>query len=86
MDWAHPYGKGRIYTTMLGHTWAKEPSPDLNCVGFQTLLARGFEWAASGRVTIPIPSDFPGPDRISMRPLKCVTLNDATLPTPVTTP
>jgi type 1 glutamine amidotransferase len=70
MDWVHQYGKGRVYTTMLGHTWAKEPSPDMDCVGFQTLLARGVEWAASGRVTIPIPRDFPGPDNISLRPLK----------------
>ena len=56
--------------TMLGHPWANEPSPDLNCIGFQTLLARGVEWVASGRVTIPIPPDFPGPDRISLHPLK----------------
>jgi hypothetical protein len=70
MDWVRSYGKGRVYTTMLGHTWAKEPSPDLDCVGFQTLLARGVQWAASGRVTIPIPGDFPGPDRISLHPLK----------------
>ena len=70
MDWVHNYGKGRVYTTMLGHTWANEPSPDLNCVGFQTLLARGVQWAASRHVTIPIPPDFPGPDRISLHPLK----------------
>ncbi len=70
MDWVRTYGKGRVYVTMLGHTWAKEPSPDLDCVGFQTLLARGVEWAASGRVTIPIPRNFPGPDTISLRPLK----------------
>jgi hypothetical protein len=79
MDWVHDFGKGRVYVTMLGHTWAKEPSPDLNCVGFQTLLARGVEWAASGSVTIPIPRDFPGPDRISLHPLKCVTAYDAEL-------
>lgn len=70
MDWVHRYGRGRVYTTMLGHTWANEPSPDLECVGFQTLFARGVQWAASGRVTIPIPPDFPGPDRISLHPLK----------------
>jgi uncharacterized protein len=69
MDWVREYGKGRVYTTMLGHTWANEPSPNLDCVGFQTLLARGVEWAATGRVTIPIPSDFPGPDKVSLHPL-----------------
>jgi type 1 glutamine amidotransferase len=70
MDWVRRYGKGRVYVTMLGHTWAKEASPDLDCVGFQTLLARGVEWAASGAVTIPIPRNFPGPDTISLHPLK----------------
>jgi hypothetical protein len=58
---------------MLGHTWINEPSPDLDCVGFQTLLARGVQWAASGHVTIPIPKDFPGPDHISLRPLKSLS-------------
>ncbi len=68
MDWVRDYGYGRVYTTMLGHTWAGDPCPNLDCVGFQTLLARGVEWAATGHVTIPIPPDFPGPDKISTRP------------------
>lgn len=72
MDWVHPYGRGRVYVTMLGHTWAHEPSPDLECVGFQTLLARGVEWIATGRVTIPIPSQFPTENQISLRPLHCL--------------
>jgi len=41
---------GRIYTTMLGHTWRGEDNPNLRCVGFQTLFARGVEWAATGKV------------------------------------
>jgi uncharacterized protein len=69
MDWVRSYGKGRVYTTMLGHTWAGEPNPNLECVGFQTLLARGVQWAATGAVTIPIPSNFPGPDKVSLRKL-----------------
>jgi len=69
MDWVRSYGKGRVYTTMLGHTWAGEPNPDLDCVGFQTLLARGVQWAATGTVAIPIPSNFPGPEKISLRKL-----------------
>jgi len=59
LDWVRSFGKGRIYTTMLGHTWKGEANPNLEYVGFQTLLARGMEWAASGRVTIPVPTDFP---------------------------
>ena len=69
MDWVRRYGQGRVYTTMLGHTWVGEPSPNLDCVGFQTLFARGVEWAATARVTIPIPPDFPGPSNISLHPL-----------------
>lgn len=69
MDWVRSYGKGRVYTTMLGHTWKNEPNPNYECVGFQTLLARGAEWAASGRVTIPVPSDFPSPGEIKRREL-----------------
>ncbi len=69
MDWVRRYGKGRVYTTMLGHTWVGEPSPNLDCVGLQTLLARGVEWAATGRVTIPVPASFPGPENISLNPL-----------------
>ncbi len=53
MDWLHPYGKGRVYTTMLGHTWKNEANPNLDDVWFQTLLARGAEWAATGKVTLP---------------------------------
>src|SRR5271155_1011664 len=69
MDWVRSYGKGRVYTTMLGHTWAGEQNPNLECVGFQTLLARGVQWAATGAVTIPIPSNFPGPEKVSLRKL-----------------
>ena len=67
MDWVRTYGKGRVYTTMLGHTWANEPSPDMNCAGFQTLFSRGVEWAATGQVTIPIPADFPTATEMSVR-------------------
>jgi len=54
MDWVSNYGKGRVYTTMLGHTWKDEANPNLDDPHFRTLLARGAEWAASGKVTIHI--------------------------------
>ncbi len=53
MDWVRNYGKGRVYTTMLGHTWKNELNPNLDDVTFQALLARGVEWAATGTVTLP---------------------------------
>lgn len=53
MDWIQQYGRGRVYTTMLGHTWKNEPNPNFDDLQFQALLARGVEWAASGAVTLP---------------------------------
>src|ERR1039458_3592619 len=53
MDWVRQYGRGRVYTTMLGHTWKDESNPNLDDVSFQALLARGAEWAATGQVTLP---------------------------------
>lgn len=48
------YGKGRIFHTTLGHD-------DYSCegVGFITTFLRGVEWAAMGKVTQPVPADFP---------------------------
>ena len=58
------YGKGRIFHTTMGHD-----VPQLHCVGFIVTLQRGIEWAATGKVTnTRIPSDFPGPDKVSTRP------------------
>ena len=53
MDWVRQFGKGRVYTTMLGHTWKDELNPNLDDIYFQALLARGAEWAATGEVTLP---------------------------------
>jgi hypothetical protein len=59
LDWVVPYGRGRVYTTMLGHLWRDGADTAVRCVGFQTLLARGAEWAATGKVTLRVPKDFP---------------------------
>jgi polyhydroxybutyrate depolymerase len=66
MDWVIPYGKGRVYTTMLGHLWKDGPDTAMRCIGFQTLLIRGCEWAATGKVTYPIPKDFPTASKIAL--------------------
>jgi hypothetical protein len=50
------YGKGRVYTTKLGHTWLNEVNPNFRCKEFQVLVAHGVEWAATGQVTIPAPA------------------------------
>jgi type 1 glutamine amidotransferase len=63
------YGKGRIFHTTLGHAGPNDvaPLPPLDCVGFITTLLRGTEWAATGKVTIPVPDDFPTTDKTSVR-------------------
>jgi uncharacterized protein len=63
MIWTVAYGKGRIFHTPLGH--------DVNamrCVGFAATLLRGTEWAATGKVTIALPKQFPTADKISVYP------------------
>lgn len=56
------YGKGRVFHTPMGH--GKDSQ---ECVGFITTLQRGAEWAATGKVTQKIPSDFPTADKTSAR-------------------
>jgi type 1 glutamine amidotransferase len=47
-------GKGRAFNCAMGH----DPKP-MAGVGFQALMLRGTEWAATGKVTIPLPADWP---------------------------
>jgi type 1 glutamine amidotransferase len=56
------YGKGRIFHTTLGHD-------DYSCegVGFITSFIRGVQWAATGKVTIPVPDDFPSAEESPSR-------------------
>jgi len=56
--WTVRYGKGRVFVTLLGHDAAA-----MKCPGFQTTLARGCEWAATGKVTQPLPANFPSKDK-----------------------
>jgi uncharacterized protein len=56
------YGKGRVFHTPMGHG-----NNSQECVGFITTLVRGAEWAATGKVTTKIPSDFPSADEVSQR-------------------
>jgi type 1 glutamine amidotransferase len=51
--WVATYGKGRVYENVLGHDVAAMQS-----VGFQTLLIRGVEWAATGEVRYPVPAEL----------------------------
>ena len=48
------YGKGRVFHTTLGHD-----AVAMDCAGFALTLVRGTEWAATGKVTSPVPARFP---------------------------
>jgi type 1 glutamine amidotransferase len=57
------HGRGRVFHTALGHE-----DYSFEGVGFITTLLRGTEWAATGKVTIPIPPDFPSETEATRRP------------------
>lgn len=53
MLWTVDFGKGRVFTTALGHV-----PPNLGTPAFQVTFARGVEWAATGKVTQAIPPEM----------------------------
>jgi type 1 glutamine amidotransferase len=63
MIWTVTYGKGRVFHTPMGHD-----ANAMLCVGFQATLQRGTEWAATGEVTLPLPSNFPTAEKVSLVP------------------
>jgi type 1 glutamine amidotransferase len=59
------FGKGRVFHTTLGHS-----ADAMNGLGFQVTFARGCEWVATGKVSLPTPA--PGAlsvETASMRPM-----------------
>jgi uncharacterized protein len=56
------YGKGRVFHTPMGHG-----DYSMECVGFMSTFQRGTEWAATGKVTVQLPEDFPTADKLSQR-------------------
>lgn len=69
MVWWIPAGKGKVVTLVPGHLGKGQGRPSAyDCVGFRTLLQRSTEWAATGKVTIPVPENFPTVSDISTVP------------------
>jgi hypothetical protein len=64
MIWTVKYGQGRVFHTPMGHDVG-----GMRCVGFIATLQRGTEWAATGKVTIPLPDNFPT-DKVVQVPAK----------------
>ncbi len=56
------YGQGRVFHTCLGHD--DEASEG---VGFIVTFLRGTEWAVTGKVTTPVPEDFPTAEKTTYR-------------------
>jgi type 1 glutamine amidotransferase len=63
MIWTLMYGQGRVFHTPMGHDL-----DGMHCTGFVTTLLRGTEWAATGKVTLPIPENFPKADKVTSLP------------------
>ena len=53
MLWVLNYGQGRVFGTALGHD-----VPAVQTPAFVVTYARGAEWAATGKVTLPIPPEM----------------------------
>lgn len=51
--WVATYGKGRVCENVLGHDVKAMSDP-----GFQVLLIRGVEWAATGEAHAPVPAEL----------------------------
>jgi type 1 glutamine amidotransferase len=50
--WTQDYGKGRVFSITLGHD-----EVSLHFQPLQALILRGTEWAATGKVTLPVPDE-----------------------------
>jgi type 1 glutamine amidotransferase len=68
VEWVVQYGKGRVYNSSMGHLWKNETYPEgFRSIGFQTTLIRATEWLARGKVTYPVPKNFPTANNLSLR-------------------
>ncbi len=68
------YGKGRGFYSVLGHNKAT-----LQNTAWQTIILRGTEWAATGKVTIPIQEPWPSNYEIAERQSKYWEHSDTTI-------
>jgi type 1 glutamine amidotransferase len=68
IEWTVNFGKGRVYTSTLGHVWKGDVQPvTVRDAAVQTLLTRALQWLAKRPVTFPVPSDFPSENATSVR-------------------
>ncbi|MCA9029316.1 MAG: ThuA domain-containing protein [Planctomycetaceae bacterium] len=70
MVWWIPYGKGKVFTTLLGHVGrGQDPASwPMRDNGFQAMVVRACEWVATGEVTIPLPEGMPTAEAVGLSP------------------
>jgi type 1 glutamine amidotransferase len=68
VEWTTSYGKGRVYISTYGHVWKGDVDPaSMRCAAVQTVIPRAVQWLANRPVTLPVPTDFPGTNEVSVR-------------------
>ena len=68
VEWVVSYGAGRVYNSSMGHLWKGDfYPPAYRCIGYQTTVIRATEWLATGKVTYPVPAQFPTAEAQSLR-------------------
>jgi len=68
IEWTVRYGRGRVYTSTLGHVWRGDVQPvTVRDAAVQTLLVRALQWLARRPVSWPVPADFPTATSTSIR-------------------
>jgi type 1 glutamine amidotransferase len=68
IEWVVTYDKGKVYNSSMGHLWRGDIYPPAyRCIGFQTTVIRVTEWLATGKVTYPVPANFPTKDSVSLK-------------------
>jgi hypothetical protein len=68
IEWTVRYGRGRVYTSTLGHVWRGDVQPvTVRDAGVQTLLVRALQWLAGRPITAAVPPDFPTAKSTSIR-------------------
>lgn len=69
IEWTVAYGRGRVYSSSLGHLWPGDVDPPaFRCAAFQTLMVRALYWLAGREVPAAVPADFPTAAAVSLRP------------------
>ncbi len=70
VSWTNQYHQGRFFFIAPMHVMADLAAVhEADDVGFQTMWIRGVEWAATAKVTYPVPANFPTETTISRNDL-----------------